>query len=586
MLSSKKQLKRNLLIIIVCLLLAIPLLQNVSGGKTFFINRFAEEKADSYKNIQTVGITGQNIIISPPQFYSAANELKEFHNMRGISTVVINTTWIFTNYDESPDPPYKGYAKRIIPRLFIREYDFSLAKKIINFLRDTSLHPNLEYVTLFGNGAFVPPSYYIHSPGRVLKNILLFFKFPDFYNNIVATDFFYISPDYDLLPDYKVGRLPVSNENEALDLVNKIKDWRENVDWEWFKNIYVAGDQPNHPEEISLKGCYAGEMIAVDAINREYFQEMSITKLFWTEGKFNKQSIMDALEQGNSGIMYMMTHGTVDRWGAHAYDIAEFINADDLMSFPENKNVPIIVSVACMSGAFDTDLAKRYNVQRGATSFGEAVLLSKGAGIAYIGTTRATLGSPLLYLDEGELVITKERGIAGMLTYFFEAYHNGTNILGDIVNKAIEKYVSINSFPLRPEKDEDFIVLASFVLLGDPALDIPIFVVDIGGQSYEQPHITAINPEGYTSEEYSRPWYYTDSEITLRIETDSPEVYVKRINIDKDEVVDRQDFYPEENTFFYTFSSDEATEYLIRASSLDGKESWFYLTIVRQDSFS
>ena len=569
---------RYLTLFVVSLFVLAAIFPSISGKNTTYPTRLTG-KAGLYGEIQNGGIIEHNVIIAPPRFYSAAKELEEFHDSEGISTVVINTTWIFDNYEESAAPSYKGYANRIVPRIFIRNYDFSLAKKIINFLRDISCHPNLEYVTLLGNGLFVPPSYYIHSRGRMTKQVLLFIPVPYIYNNIVATDFFYTSPDYDLTPDFKVGRLPVSNENEAIELVRKIKNWKENVDWDWFKNIYVAGDQPDHPEEMSLKGCYAGEMIAVDAINQGYFQHMDITKLFWTEDKFNKASIIEALEEGNAGIMYMMAHGFVDRWGTYK-EIDPYIYADDLLSFPQNTNVPIIVSVACMCGAFDTYLTCPYNLQRGTTSFGEAVLLSKGAGIAYIGTTRATLGSPLLYLDEGELIITKERGIAGMLTYFFEAYHNGTIILGDLTKKAIEKYISENSFPQNPEKDNDFIVLASFVLLGDPALEIPIVEIGESVQSYQQPRITAINPEGFTSEEYPRPWYYTDSEITLLIESDSPEVHLKRIDINEDAVVERGILYPEENTYLYTFSTNVATEYLVRASSLDGKESWFYLTTI------
>ncbi len=558
----------------------MQILPNGSSKKSTIANKLLEERVGPYKNVQGIEITEQNIIIVHPRFFNAAKELEEFHDSRGMSTLVINTTWISAKYDESPNPPFNGYANRIMPRLFVKNYEFSLAKKIIHFLRDSNSHPNLEYVTLFGNGEFVPPSYYIHSPGRTTKKIFLFLSLPDIYNNIIATDFFYTSPDYDLFPDYKVGRLPVSDENEAHFVVEKIKDWRENADWEWFQNIYVSGDQPDHPEEMTLKGCYAGEMIAVDAINQNYFQEMSITKLFWTEDKFNKACILDALEEGNAGFMYMMSHGSVDRWGTYM-ETDPYIYADDLLAFPENNKIPVIVSVACMSGAYDTNLACPYNLKRGTTSFGESVLLSKGAGIAYIGTTRATLGSPLAYLDKGSLVITKERGIAAMLTYLFEAYHSGTNILGDLANMAIEKYINENDFPARPERDNDFIVLASFVLLGDPTLDIPCSNV-IDNPSYTTPLIIAYQPNGYTSEEHSRPWYYTGSEITLLINSDSPKVYVKRIDIQNDEVVSREYFFPEDNMFNYTFTTDEATDYLIRAESDDGKESWFYLTTIKQ----
>ena len=99
--------------------------------------------------------------------------------------------------------------------------------------------------------------------------------------------------------------------------------------------------------------------------------------------------------------MYMMAHGYIDRWGTYM-EPDPFIYADNLLSLPQNSNVPVIVSVACMSGAFDTNLISTYDLKKGTKSLGEAFLLSEGAGIAYIGTSRATLGSPLLYLDEGE----------------------------------------------------------------------------------------------------------------------------------------------------------------------------------------
>ena len=547
--------------------------ESVSSESEIKINNPSYETIDS-------GFSEHNVIISPPRFYIAAKELEEFHDSNGIPTIVINTTWIDENYQKIPAPTYAGYGNRIIPRLFIRNYDQNLATKIIDFLRDESFHPNLEYVTLLGNGQYVPPSYYIHSRGRMTTKILFLLSLPYIYNNIVATDFFYTSPDYDLYPDYKVGRLPVSNVQDAIDVVHKIITWQENVDEQWFRNIYVAGDQPNLPEEMNLRGCYAGEMIAVDSINRNYFEYMNITKLFWTEQCFDKVSILNALDEGNAGFMYMMAHGFVDRWGTYN-EPDPYVYASDLLSLEKNINIPVIVSVACMSGAYDTHLSCTYNLPRGTTSFGESVLLSKGAGIAYVGTTRATLGSPLLYLNQGEVVITKERGIAGMLTYFFEAYHQGTTTLGDLMNAAIIKYVGLNQFPTPPEKDNDFIVLASFVLLGDPALELPNVNHEPKFEPpYEQPKISAINPIGFTTEEYSRPWYYTGTEITLHIQTDSPQVNLKRIDINQDLVVERKVFYPEENEFLYTFTTNIATEHLIRAESLDGKESWFYLTTI------
>jgi hypothetical protein len=573
-------LNNKTIVVLLCFLLALTSF-SVGSSKGLTSKTITKNINPSQKK-PTIELTTQNIIITPPRFYPYAKKLATFHTIAGLETDIINTTLIFESYSEQLNPPFKGYANKILPKLFIKNYNYSLAQRISAYLRDTSIHENLEYVTLFGDGTFIPPSYYIYAPGRMTKYFLRLIPIPDVYNNIIATDFFYTSPDYDLIPDYKVGRISMSNDLEANQIVDKIISWSTNENWDWFKNIQVAGDQPNLPEEMNLSGCYAGEMIAVDAINHNYFTGMDVTKHFYTEGTFTRESITNALQNGDMGFFYMMAHGFVDRWGTYN-EPNPYIYADDLKAFSTNTHVPIVVSVACMCGAYDTDLAIPYTLKKGINSLGESVLLSPGAGIAYVGTTRATLGSPLLYLDQGKVVITKERGIAGMLTYFFEAYHNGTHILGDLTTAAITKYVEQNSFPTSPEKDEAFIVLMSFLLLGDPALTIPAYNPDhLASTPYQQPQIIPIDPEGYTSEEYSRPWYYTNTTISLIIETDSPEVNVKLIDIDQDSVVARGVYYPINESFVYTYVSDTATQYLLRAETLDGKEGWFYFTTIKQ----
>ncbi|MFH1101800.1 MAG: C25 family cysteine peptidase [Methanobacteriota archaeon] len=518
-----------------------------------------------------------NIIITDAQFYDCAQELALFHQAEGLSSLVINTSWIYTQYPAAEDPPIKGYGQGILSKLFInKQYNYVLAKKIISFLRDQTMHPALEYVTLFGDGRYLPASYYMYSQLRnsipFVANIML----PDFYNNRIASDFFYCSPDYDFEPDFKVGRIPVSNTDEAALYVEKVQRWRAQVNWSWFQNVFVAGDQPDLPEEMDLDGCYAGEMIAVDAINQGYFQGMNVTKLFLTENTFTKLAIENVMNAGQAGFLYVMAHGSVDRWAT--YDEPDpFVYGDDLLQFSENNQIPIVVSVACMSGAFDTTIAHPYWIARGQASLGESILFSPGAGVAYVGTTRATLGSPLLRLEDGELNITKERGIAGMLTYFFEAYHQNITMLGDLTYAAINRYIMENDFPEAPEKDEAFVVLMSFVLLGDPALRLPSPQLD-ACPSYEQPRLDALGFEGLTSEANPRPWYYTNTPVQIMITTNSSDVTVKRINIDTDQVVDRENLTLLNNSGTYSFVSSEPARYLIRVSSLDGKEGWLYLT--------
>ncbi|MDI6811110.1 MAG: C25 family cysteine peptidase, partial [archaeon] len=510
------------------------------------INVYYKEEFLFREAFEGYQITAKNIVITSPELYQQAKNLKDFHDGKGVMTDVVNTTWIYESYAESPDPPYDGYKNSALPGwVDIQGYNYSLAKRIIAFLNDTNAHPNLESVTLLGNARLIPPSYYIY--------LDIF----DYYNNWIPADFFYGSPDYDLVPSYMVGRIPVNNSQEAEHVVQKIEAWDGNVSWDWFKNASLAGGQPFGSPY------YIGELIIADSINRESFNGMNITKLFRTDDKFTSTEVLEALS-GNTGMSYIITHGNGECIATeNDYSI---VCVDDLLALPHSPKTPVVVSIACMNGAFDT------NVLYGGfpMSFGEGVLLSNASGMAYIGGSRVNAGAPDFYLYEGYLYIIKEYYMAGMLTNVFEAYHNGANALGNITKTAIENYVVENDF----SDDINNLTLFAFTLLGDPALIVPS---QQPGVKYQQPISNAVDPEGYIG---NKPWYEVDTNITIHIETDSPKVFTKRINAYRDITVEKIENTTINNTFNYVFSSPVRTEYLVRTSSVDAKEGWLYVRAI------
>ena len=505
------------------------------GGKDSFLRGSSEGEP----------IDAENIIIASPELYEEAKKLAEFHD-GDVSTVVVNTSWIYAKYGEASDPPHEGYKNSSLPGWTnIKGYNYSLAKRIIEYLNDTARHPNLRYVTLFGDARLVPPSYYVY------------IEHSDTYNNWIPTDLFFASPDYDLVPDYMVGRLPVRSREEGEHIVEKIRDWSENVRWDWFRNVSLAGGRPFYTRY------YYGEMIAVDSINRDSFNGMNITKLFKTDDNLRAADVTATLS-GGTGILYLLSRGD----GESVHESYYFrLSADDLLSLPPNSKTPLVVSIACKNGAFDTDIYHPGFT----TSFGEALLLSNAAGIAYIGGSRSTYGLPLLYIERGRLTITKESYMAGMLTHLFDAYHNGSSRLGDITRRAILAYIAEND--LSDERDN--VTLFEFVLLGDPALEIP---PQRSGVSYQRPDPTPVDPVGYLVEaDGTIPWYNTKKSITISSTTDSPTVSTKCIETLTDTVVKLLKKNTVNNIFNYTFTSPIETEYLVRTASEDGKEGWLYL---------
>jgi hypothetical protein len=487
--------------------------------------RYTVEAVLGHKSSQL--FTGENLIICPPDLFEDAGELEDFHD-GDVLTDVVNTTWIYQNYDSAPDPPYEGYKNPSIEGWQdIEGYNYTLAKRIVAFLADLQAHPNLVYATLFGDGSLVPPSYYIYIGHH------------NTYNSWIPTDFFYGSPDYDLVPNYAVGRLPVRNSEEAAHVVQKIINWDENLDWEWFKNLTLIGGRL---WDIWGNPFYDGELFLTEVVNRDHLNGMDITKLFRTEGKFTKESALESLSSAN-GIIYIIAHGDGDSFSTENDDSR--VAVDDVISLPPNSKVPIVVSLACGDGAFDTGLYPTDlfdNSQK--ASFGEALLLSDSAGIAYIGSSRVAWGDFGKYhLDGGYLTIIKMPRMMGMLTYVFEAYGERDGTLADITRRAISLFVERNDFShdvLRPNLDD--VTLFEFVLLGDPVLRLPDREA---GPSYQKPKIAPLGAvefddtglEMFASGE--APIYEMGETVTIRIETDSPNVSVKLINIDEDSIESR-----------------------------------------------
>jgi hypothetical protein len=202
-------------------------------------------------DLVSFGIQAENIIITPPELYEQAKSLENFHDGKETPTEVVNATWIYSHYANASDPPYEGYKNHSLTGWDnIARYNYSLAKRIVNYLDNGTAHPNLKYVTIFGNAKMVPPSYYIYINHFPIGT----------YDNWIPTDFFFASPEYDLVPNYMVGRLPVDNTEEAEHVVQKIKNWDENVSWDWFNNVYLVGGRPLNTTY------YYGELIAIDSI--------------------------------------------------------------------------------------------------------------------------------------------------------------------------------------------------------------------------------------------------------------------------------------------------------------------------------
>jgi hypothetical protein len=519
-----------------------------------------------YRNLPTDqplsgDIDAECVIITPPELYWEARDLALFHDdFVGVTTAVVNTTQIYSDYDESPDPPFPGYKDDSITGWdSLVSYDYSLAKRIINFLNDTSAHPNLSYVLIYGNGISVPPSYYYY------------FKFGGFpiYEYWVPTDFFYSSPDYDFIPDFRIGRLPVSDPQTAARVNEKIRRWYNNLTGDWTKNVVVAGGR------AFLSPFYIGELIVQDAVNRGFFEGYNLTKMIRSDYKFDREDLLSAFS-GEVALTYLISHGSGKGvlLNESKGDYWADVTTEDIMGLNESSNLSVVVSIACGLGSFDSNVT----IFRSTISFGESIVLSRAGGIAFIGGSRLTYGGPYATIEEGYLDMDYESYMAYLLTRVVQAYSEGAGSLGDITRTAIVDYVAEHDMLDQYHQRNIF----EFVLLGDPVLSPPSY----DGDGYTQPREEA----SYVHSEDVRwrslikgtmPKIRPGEEVNVGITTDSPLVNVKIVDTLQDVVIERGRTANMAGKSYYKFVSNNDAIHLFRALSLDGKEGWFFLRNTR-----
>jgi len=506
-------------------------------------------------------LTAECIIITATSLYPEAKQLADFHEgTLGVPTSVVNTSWIDANYAEASDPPYPGYWDSGLNGWGqIIGYDYSLAKKTVNFLSDAGAHPNLEYVLLYGNAELVPPSFYWFDSfiGPMIP-----------YEGWIPTDFFYGSPDYDFTPNYAIGRLPVDGDVRAQALNQKVENWHANLSPTWFNEYVAAGGRPFG------SGFYVGELINQDTLNRGYLDGFGITKLYQTDGTFDKAHMLDVLS-GEYGIVNAIGHGQGDGFIVNdSTPPGEVVEVADVMALPANTNVSVFASIGCGNGAFDSTVMAN-KPYMSAISFAEAVLFSQAGAIAYIGGARMNQGVPTGYIDDGELFITAETHMAHLLTSYWKAFRNGAGTLGNMSSGAMLDFSSTENMA----DIQNVRAILEYVLLADPVLpmthpqqnrhSVPTTeIMDVvGSEDYGDPFLAS----GPT------PLVGLNRPNKARVETDSPSVDFKIIDTEADLTLEYGSNTTSLGVTYYDFTPTRSAVLLLRAEGEDGKEGWQYM---------
>jgi hypothetical protein len=396
----------------------------------------------------------QCLVMCPAALQEQAEKLSKFHAAQeGITSTVVTTEAIGKAYAPTEDPPLEGYQNAQLDGWGrIKHYDYALAKKIIAYLRDQPAHPRLVYVTIMGDALQVPPSFYYY---WLPDTVGLFIRGDsEVHAEWVPTDLFYASPDYDWVPNYRIGRLSVNDANEAAQVVDKVIRWYANADWSWFRNVQFAG-------EIEMEGqtALAQKQGLLEGLNvRTYFDCDDRTEVVFLE---------PALTVRDTGIFCLCSHGSVSSLGF----AGSGFTSEHILNYAPRIKVPVIIAFGCNAGAFDLDLRADLSAHY-THCFGEAVLKSPGAGIAFFGNTREGRFGGYTWVSRSGLKPVDWKGyIARLVTGILRSRHRGAETLGQLYADALFDFLSTADMAGNPH---NVFAVLEFVLLGDPALKIPV----------------------------------------------------------------------------------------------------------------
>jgi len=514
-----------------------------------------------------------NVVITTPEFQAQAEQLEYIHeSLQDTPTDVITTDWLNDKYAPAEKPDTLGYATKLI-RPIKSNYDYTLARKITAFLRDTSAHPNLKSITLFGDADKIPPSYYFcFFPGFRLA-----YLFID--NFWIPSDLFYASPDYDLILNFEIGRIPVSNNDDATLFVQKIENWIENLDYDWFSNIHLTGGSPFHDTIL------IGELSCLNPINNGYISGLNIHKNFLTNDKLKLDLIIKCFYEGDTGIVFHIDHGS----GFHFGIGNKLISYNDIISLPESNKYPAVLSVSCYNARYDSELIHGpienalMRMILGwdySNCFAEGMLFSKAGGIAYWGGVRTSYGGVESYFnDNGEVVIGEPTFMIRILTNILKGYSEGYLRMGEMSKYAHQEYIQT----LNDPHIYDYSTVYGFVFLGDPVLQWPV-----------QNEITtydceySIDPKPEIINEYGKLPFYNFSNISsilISLDSDSPNIIfsiyeLTSASLDNNRTVSSKQILHEtiNPPFAYELQLKDKTNYLIISETMDKKESRLYFT--------
>ena len=391
-----------------------------------------------------------NLIITHPLFLAQAKRLAQLHQEEGVSSHVVLLPQVYNEFSGgAPD----ATAIKSFARMF-----FDRANGDVNLMP--------KYLTLFGDGSFDPKNRIADNNNMIPTYQVL--ESENIISNLVSDDYFGILGDFESFGnnddlDIGVGRLIVSTELQAKQMVDKIEHYMKNGSTLFAGTSSNCNDDGFSSTEGDWRLSYALIADDKDGTNDDFMQfdtEPSYNYVKANHSEMNANKIyLDALNQQTTagGERYPEANEAIDRnfnkgnivmayigHGGEAGAAQErIITINQINELKNIDRLPLFVSATCEFTKYDD--AERL-------SAGEYMYLNpNGGAIALMTTTRS------VYIS-----VNTQTNQAFFQNVFVKNSDGSAKTFGEIIRNSKNDVVGGNSNK------------RSFTLIGDPALRIAL----------------------------------------------------------------------------------------------------------------
>lgn len=386
------------------------------------------------------------IIVTDPSLAQQAQRLAQFHQQRGLRTLVVRTDQVFNEFASgSPDPT----AIRDFVKMYYDRYrpTWPQSGKYLLLMGRASF----DYKDRIADNTNLVPGY--ESPSSI--DPLSTYTSDDFFGFLDDQEDISSSSATNLL-DIGIGRIPARTASEAKDFVDKLMDYHAPASLgPWRNNInFIADDEDYNLHLQDAENLSATVAATAPAMNQQ--------KIYLDAFHQESGSAGGRYPQANAVINSNIYNGTlIWNYSGHggSVQLAEEVVLDqDIVNNWSNANkLPLFITATCDFAPYDNPTVH---------SLGENLLLRpKTGGIALMTTTRVVFAFSNRILNTNYLKFALEPDASGRYKTLGEAVMAAKNFT----------YQSSGDIPNNRK----------FTLLGDPAMTL--------GFPTQQVRITSIN---------------------------------------------------------------------------------------------